>query len=60
MRLDEQTRHEVFSTLVEKLGETTAVVLMGAIPPIPWSDFATKPMCARSEIVCPDGCTARC
>lgn len=42
MQIDEQTRHEVFSTLVEKLGQTTAVVLMGAIPPFEWSELATK------------------
>lgn len=42
MQLDEETRRHVFSTLVEKLDETTAVVLMNAIPPVPWSEFATK------------------
>lgn len=40
--LDEATRHEVFSTLRENLGETTAVVLMSAIPPCAWSDVAMK------------------
>ncbi|HWH31607.1 MAG TPA: hypothetical protein VNU01_02940 [Egibacteraceae bacterium] len=42
MQLDEQTRHEVFGTLRDKLGETAAVVLMGAIPPFDWSEVATK------------------
>ena len=42
MRLDEETRHEVFSTLRDKLGETVAVVLMGALPPFAWSELATK------------------
>lgn len=42
MQLDEQTRHEVYGTLREKLGETTAVVLMSAIPPFDWSEVATK------------------
>jgi hypothetical protein len=42
MQLDEATRHEVFSTLRENLGETTAVVLMSAIPPFDWSEVALK------------------
>lgn len=42
MQIDEQTRHHVFSTLVEKLGQTTAVVLMGAIPPSEWPEYPTK------------------
>jgi hypothetical protein len=42
VQLDEATRHEVFSTLHERLGQTTAVVLMSAIPPCAWSDVAMK------------------
>lgn len=42
MQLDEQTRHEVFATLRDRLSETVAVVLMGAIPPFDWSEVATK------------------
>lgn len=42
VQLDEATRHEVFSTLRERLGQTTAMVLMSAIPPCPWSDVAMK------------------
>ena len=42
MQLDEQTRHEVFGTLRDKLGQTAAVVLMSAIPPFDWSEVATK------------------
>lgn len=49
MQLDEQTRHEVFGTLREKLGETTAVVLMSAIPPFDWSEVALKSDLASME-----------
>lgn len=42
MQIDEQTRHEVFATLRDRLSETVAVVLMGAIPPFAWSELATK------------------
>lgn len=42
MQIDEQTRHEVFSTLVEKLGQTTAVVLMKSVPPSAWSEYPTR------------------
>lgn len=42
MQLDEATRHEVFGTLRDKLGQTAAVVLMSAIPPFDWAEVATK------------------
>lgn len=50
MQLDEQTRQDVFRNLREKLGETTAVVLMAAVPPIAWSQVATKEDVSRLEV----------
>lgn len=42
MAVDERSRHELFSRLVEVLGKEHAAVLMEHLPPVGWADVATK------------------
>ena len=42
MSIDERTRHEMYSGLEEKLGDRVADALMAHLPPVGWSDVATK------------------
>ena len=42
MAIDERTRHEMYLGLEEKLGSTVADALMQHLPPVGWSDVATK------------------
>jgi hypothetical protein len=42
MEIDERTRHEMYSSLEEKLGTKVADALMAHLPPVGWADVATK------------------
>jgi hypothetical protein len=42
MAIDEQSRHRLHAKLEELLGEVEAATLMEHLPPVGWSDVATK------------------
>lgn len=42
MAIDERTRREMYLGLEEKLGTAVADALMQDLPPVGWSDVATK------------------
>ena len=42
MGLDERSRHDLFVRLEEVLGPGEATTLMEMLPPVGWSDVATK------------------
>lgn len=49
MELDETARFELHETLREVLGEARGDTLMSMLPPVEWSDVATKPDVAALE-----------
>jgi len=51
MAIDERSRHRLFKRLEEILGEKEAGTLMAHLPPVGWSDVATKADLERLEIV---------
>jgi hypothetical protein len=42
MAIDEHARHQLYTTLEEKIGSEPAATLMGLLPPVGWADVATK------------------
>ncbi len=42
MAIDEPTRHRVYGRLEEVLGGEVASTLMSHMPPVKWTDIATK------------------
>ncbi len=42
MSVDERSRHQLYGKLEEVLGEEEARTLMAYLPPVGWSDVATK------------------
>ena len=42
MAITETTRHQLFQRLEESLGPEAAATLMEHLPPVGWSDVATK------------------
>ena len=47
---DTQARHVLHDRLVEAIGREAADTLMEALPPVPWSDLATKDDIARIDV----------
>lgn len=42
MTVDERTRHELYTRLEEVLGHEHAMTLMEHLPPVGWTDVATR------------------
>ena len=49
MSITEDARHQLFTALREALGSEPAATLMGHLPPVGWTDVATKRDLDHSE-----------